>query len=78
MPTIWYEQGYRFSFFASDGSEPPHIHIFKGGGSAKWWLEEVEEAWSRGFNKAERAAIGRIVRKQREFFLEAWGEFFSA
>ncbi len=76
MPTILYEQDFRFSFFASDGHEPPHVHVFKGGADGKWWLRSGEEAWSRGFNRAERATVARIVRDRREFFLESWRDFF--
>ncbi len=48
MPTIWYEEGYRFWFYASDGQEPPHVHVERGQGGGKWWLTG-EEQWSRGF-----------------------------
>ena len=41
MPTILYEQGFRFSFYAADGHEPPHVHVAKGGAEAKWWLDPV-------------------------------------
>lgn len=77
MPTIWHEQGFAFGFYASDGGEPPHVHVFKGGGAAKWWLESVSEARSHGFTRADRSKIRRIVAKRRDFFLEAWRDFFS-
>lgn len=80
MPTIWYEQGFRFWFYASDGNEPPHVHVEKGrggGGAGKWWIESGREAWSRGFNARDRAAVGRIVRARRGEFLERWRAFFG-
>jgi hypothetical protein len=76
MPRIWYEEGFSFSFYAADGAEPPHVHVRKAEGRAKWWLREVREARSRGFNERDRAAIGRIVRARRREMLERWNEVF--
>lgn len=77
MPTIWHEQGFRFSFYASDRDEPPHVHVFKGRGRAKWWLDPVAEARSRHYTPAERSAIRRIVTARRDYFLAAWRRFFG-
>jgi len=44
VPTILYEQGFRFSFFAADGQEPPHVHVVKGGAEAGWRLGPIAEA----------------------------------
>jgi len=35
-------EGCRFFFFSNEGTEPPHIHIERGDGYAKFWLEPVE------------------------------------
>ncbi|MFN0134324.1 MAG: DUF4160 domain-containing protein [Phycisphaerales bacterium] len=43
MPTILYEKGFRFAFYSADSGEPPHVHVRKGGGSAKWWLDPLAE-----------------------------------
>jgi hypothetical protein len=32
------EDGYSFYFFSNENNEPPHVHVSKGGGKAKWWL----------------------------------------
>ncbi|HBS29192.1 MAG TPA: DUF4160 domain-containing protein [Phycisphaerales bacterium] len=77
MPTIWHEQGFRFSFYSSDGDEPAHIHVTKDDKRAKWWLVPVREARSVGFSARERRAIGRIVVERRAFFLAAWDDFFT-
>jgi hypothetical protein len=29
MPTLLRIEGFRFSFFAGDGVEPPHVHVSK-------------------------------------------------
>jgi Domain of unknown function (DUF4160) len=80
MPTIFRENGYRFFFYSNEGDprEPPHIHVQKGGGEAKVWLEpyvDLEE--SQGFNASELRAILSIVDNNRNQFSEAWYEHFS-
>jgi hypothetical protein len=76
MPRILYEQGFNFSFYASDGQEPPHVHVFKGGQTAKWWLDPVAEQYSHGFTFKERAAIRRLVLANRLAFVQRWHAFF--
>lgn len=39
MPTVLRKNGYRFYLFASDRNEPCHIHVAKGDGVGKVWLE---------------------------------------
>jgi len=76
MPTIWYEQGFRFSFYSSDAAERPHVHVDKGGAEGKWWLDPIQEARNSGFNARDRSTITRIIRDRQGFFLEAWERFF--
>jgi hypothetical protein len=38
MPTVLRISGYRLYFYSHEPNEPPHIHIDKGGSSAKLWL----------------------------------------
>jgi hypothetical protein len=42
-------RGYRFFFFSREGNEPRHIHVRQGDNYAKYWLEPVALAESRGF-----------------------------
>ena len=77
MPRIWYEEGFSFSFYSSDGAEPPHVHVTRGDGAAKWWLRGPEEAWSSRFKRSERARIGRIIVAKQAVLLEAWRRAFG-
>jgi len=78
MPTIFEQAGYKFKFFSNENDEPPHIHISKGDGNAKYWLTpEVNEAYSYGFTGRERKKIKTIVRKNSLTFIDAWYEFFK-
>ncbi len=77
MPTILYEQGFRFYFFAADGGEPPHVHVRRGRGHGKWWLDPVAKARARGFTAAETLAVERIVRARAGYLLGRWHDFFG-
>jgi hypothetical protein len=41
MPTVFRVGGYRFYFYSHETTELPHIHVDRGGSSAKFWLEPV-------------------------------------
>lgn len=77
MPTVLRWNGYRFYFFSNEGSEPPHIHIDKGGSSAKYWLEPVAMARNLGYSAKELKEIEAEVSQERAAFLEAWRDHFS-
>jgi hypothetical protein len=42
MPVVLRVQSFVFRFFANEGTEPPHIHVDKGGATAKIWLTTGE------------------------------------
>ena len=78
MPTVLREQGFRFHFYASDGDEPIHVHVAKGAGFAKIWLEpRAESQYFVGFKASERAAILRLADVHRERLVASWREFFG-
>jgi hypothetical protein len=74
MPTVLRWNGYRFYFFSNERNEPPHMHIDKGGRSAKFWLSPVELAANFGYPDHELNRLhAKIVELQTEF-LRAWNE----
>ena len=77
MPALLRVRGYRFFFFSKEGREAPHIHVAHAGRYAKFWLEPVTLADSRGFRSHELREIRQIVMKNRKFFLEEWYEYFG-
>lgn len=77
MPTVLRTRGYRFFFFSSDWAEAPHIHAEKGDGYAKFWLDPVALARSRGFRSHELTELARLVAENRALFQEKWNEHFS-
>lgn len=76
MPTILYEQGFRFSFYSADGSEPPHVHVRGASGMGKWWLDPIREARSKGFTQSERSTIEGIIRTNQSYMLGRWNNYF--
>ena len=77
MPTVLRVRGYRFFFFSLEGHEPPHIHVEQAEKFAKFWLNPVALAKSRGFRSGELSEIQRIVEENRDTLLERWDEHFS-
>lgn len=49
MPEVLRKRGFRFFFFSREGHEPRHIHVEYAEKYAKFWLEPIELAESRGF-----------------------------
>jgi hypothetical protein len=77
MPTVLREKGYRFFFFSFDWREPIHIHIEKSDSYAKFWLNPISLARSKGFKSFELNEIYSIIESNRKLFEEKWHEHFS-
>jgi hypothetical protein len=77
MPTILRVGPYRFFFFSRENLEPPHIHVERDNDYAKFWLQPVALASSRGFRAHELNELLTIVIQNRDLFLERWHEYFG-
>lgn len=77
MPTILKTLGFRFFFYSNEGNEPPHIHIEKGEGSGKYWVEPVEKEYMYNFTKRDEKKVDEIVREHQNYFKRKWYEFFN-
>ena len=79
MPTVFRFDGYRFFFYSNEGAprEPVHIHVMKGGGEAKFWLDPLTVARSSGFDARTLRQLSRIVAERRDEIERAWHEHFS-
>ena len=53
MPTVLRLHGCRFYFYSHEPNEPPHIHVDRGGSSAKFWLQTVAIARNLGYSARE-------------------------
>ena len=78
MPTVLFINGYRFYFYAGDRNELAHIHVEKGDGIAKLWLEpSLEPQYFVGFKVKERREILEIAEANFSLLKEKWYEFFN-
>ena len=74
MPSVLRIRGFNFFFFSHEGNEPVHIHVQKGDGAAKFWLNPVRLAKNDGFKKQELRAIIGMLEKHEQQLIKAWYE----
>ncbi|MCL7928487.1 DUF4160 domain-containing protein [Halomonas llamarensis] len=80
MPVVLRLQGFKFFFYSNEGDplEPAHIHVFKAGSEAKFWLSpEVQLAQNDGFDAKELRNISTMVVQYRNQLEAAWHDYFS-
>ncbi len=78
MPKILELNGYRFFFYSSEGNEPCHIHVQKGSGDGKIWLEpKVQEQYLEDFKNQEKKQIMDIIESNKDYIIEQWYEYFG-
>ena len=75
MPTVLRIHGYRFYFYALEGTEPPHVHVDKGTGTIKLWLRDLSIARMEGLKPAEIREVLRLAREHHAHLLASWDEF---
>ena len=76
MPTVLIE-GYKFRFYSSDFSEPPHVHVFQGEHQAKIWLQPVAVVYNHGYNASDLNRILRLTHQHQAELLEVWNDYFT-
>lgn len=78
VPTVLLAEGFRFFFYSNEGTEPPHIHVERGDGFAKFWLQPVSLAASKDLKSAELKRARLLVIEHRIVFVEKWREYFGS
>lgn len=77
MPTLFILFGFRFMFYSNDHA-PIHVHVLKGGLSAKFnVLPDVVLVESHGLKPSELKLIESIVEENKEVIIERWNTFFN-
>ena len=78
MPTVLRVNGYRFFFYASDVGEPCHVHVSKGEGIGKIWLEpEIAIQYLDYFTIRQKREVIEIVKDNEQLLKEKWYGFFD-
>jgi hypothetical protein len=77
FPTVLRAGPYRFFYYSADRDEPPHVHVEREEGKAKFWLEPVRLEKSHGFGRAEIGRIERLVAANAASLLRSWHEYFG-
>jgi hypothetical protein len=65
-------KGYDIRFKEFDLRERPHVHIFKGGKTAKYWIDRIELFDSGRFKNHELTEIERILQESQVELREIW------
>ncbi len=76
MPTLLRIEGFRFFFYSSERQEPLHVHVERGDGEAKLWLQPVELAYSYRLTPAELRRVRELAFQHQAAFVERWNEHF--
>ncbi len=80
MPKVFEIDGFRFFFFSNEGNplEPCHIHVAKGDGYAKFWIEpEIRIAEADGFSLKELRFVEEQIVIRMQQIREAWNDYFN-
>ena len=76
MPTLLQSEGFRFFFYSNERQEPPHVHVEKGDGEAKLWLQPVQVAYSHRLTPGELRRARELAFQHQGTFMERWNEHF--
>jgi len=77
VPTVLRWKGYRFFWYYADGSEPPHVHIFKDGRECKIWLRDLTVAFNHGYQSRDLNTLIAKTGEEQQRLLEIWDEQFG-
>jgi len=69
--------GFAFYFYSHENKEPPHIHVDKGDGTVKIWLNPVRVAWMENLKSSEVRQALLLAEQHEQLLMEKWHEFFA-
>lgn len=77
MPTVFRKEGFRFFFYSNEMNEPPHVHVTKGEGEAKTWIDHEKGpsiAYFSGLKLKERRRAIELTHERIDTIQKAWDE----
>ena len=78
MAEVFRKFGFVFFFYSNEGSEPKHVHVRKGGGFAKFWVEPVELDFSQGVKVVEIRKAEKLINENIDLINKKWDEVFGS
>ena len=76
MPTIFIVLGFRFMFYSND-HKPIHIHVTKGGATARFSISPVAVLENKGMKPSELKLVESIIEENVEIIAEYWNNYFN-
>lgn len=71
-------EGYAFYFFGNENNEPRQVHVCKGDGMVKYWLEPLDLADDNGRMKMQEVRRAKeLVEENMNWIIRAWDEHFD-
>ncbi len=77
MPEVFRVEGYVFFFYSNEGQEPIHVHVRRGGGFAKFWMEPLILDRARGLKTQELVRAEELAAERAGKIREKWHEVFG-
>ena len=79
MPTVLLIDGWRFFFYADEGTEPIHVHVQKAEKDCKYWLSpdsfDIREQFAYNMNQRDKRHVRRLIFEHFDQLVAAWNEF---
>jgi Domain of unknown function (DUF4160) len=73
----WFRLGeFNVGFYANDRGERAHVHVIRGRGRAKLWLDSLVISQASGFAERDLNRIARLVEEHLETLRRSWDEYF--
>ncbi|MFB3923986.1 MAG: DUF4160 domain-containing protein [Terriglobia bacterium] len=77
-PTVLRVGGFRFFFFSREETRM-HVHVYRAGGEAKFWLEpNVELAQNYGLSRRQLNTARRVIMEREDEIRAAWQAHFRS
>jgi hypothetical protein len=72
MPVVLREGPYEVSVFCREHGEPPHVHVWRDGRRAKFWLLPLELADGGRFKPFELRRMHRMLAPHEAALFQKW------
>jgi hypothetical protein len=67
----------KITIIDTNDHNPPHVHVYAPGATAKINIESGRVVSAKGFTKHALTKISKAVRKNSKVLLEKWEEFYG-